>query len=237
MKELYTEGKYAEQFPDWHLEGSAHKVEDLLPSVLALIDKRQLAEIRIADIGAGVGGVLSHLEKRLHDVRPGVTVRVVGYEISPYAVEAAKVNFPQLEMRQRSVSADDGPYDLALFADVLEHLENPWELLRDIRKAASHIAVRQPLIESFSTFRNRNYRHQRLHWGHISYFNYYSFLDLAEATGWKPLDIKLTAPWELAGNKPRSWLHNLLTRMNRPMASHFMSGFYLCGTFEADSTT
>jgi SAM-dependent methyltransferase len=236
MKELYTEGKYAEQYPDWHLEDSPHKVEDLLPSILALIDSKNLAEIKIADIGAGVGGVLSHLEKQIREVRPTVTVRTVGYEISPYAVEAAKNLFPQLEMRQRSVNNDDGPYDVALFVDVLEHLENPWEILRVVRKVASHIAVRQPLLESFSTFRGRNYRHQRLHWGHIAYFNYYSFIDLAEATGWTPLHIKLTAPWELAGNKPRSWLHNLLTRMNRPMASHFMSGFYMCGTFQADLT-
>ena len=155
MKELYAEGKYAEQYPEWHLADSPGKVKDLLPSILALIDKKKLTDFKIADIGAGVGGVLSHLQERLHEVRPSVNVQVLGYEISPYAVEAAKKLFPEIEMRQRSVASDDGPFDVALFVDVLEHLENPWEILRDVRKVASHIAVRQPLLESFSTFRTQ----------------------------------------------------------------------------------
>jgi hypothetical protein len=62
-----------------------------------------------------------------------------------------------------------------------------------------HLLRHQPLLESFSTFRHDAYRIQRDSWGHVAFFNYRSFCDMASATGWRPLRADLVAPWEMAG--------------------------------------
>ena len=55
---LYTEGEYREQHPDWHLADSSGKAMDLMRGVLAVVDARNSDTLKVADIGAGVGGAL-----------------------------------------------------------------------------------------------------------------------------------------------------------------------------------
>jgi hypothetical protein len=160
-------------------------------------------------------------------------VEGIGFEVSQFAVEAGRKLFPHLDLRQKFFELTDGNFDAVLFVDVLEHLENPWDLLRRARATSEYMIVRQPLLENFSTFRHNNYRNQRQEWGHIGYFNYNSFMDMAIASGWKSFKVELLADWELAGHLGRhvSPLHKLFARANRKMASYLLSGFYLNGAF------
>ena len=231
---LYTEGEYLEQHPDWHLPDAPGKAMDLMTGLLAVVDSRKSNTFKIADIGAGVGGVLVEVVKQLNQIRPSLTVEGVGFEVSAFAVDAGRKLFPNLDLRRKFFEITDGTFDAVLFVDVLEHLENPWDLLRKARATSEYMIVRQPLLESFSTFRHDNYRNQRQEWGHIGYFNYNSFIDMATAAGWKPFKVELLAAWELAGHRSRhvSPLHKLLVRANRRMASYLLSGFYLNGAFQ-----
>lgn len=229
----YLTDEYGNQHPDWHLTDAPGKAEDLMESLLLVIEARKSKTFRIADIGAGVGGVLSEVSTRIAQKIPDLDVEAVGFEVAPYAIEICQKLFPTLEIHQKLFDASDGPFDAVLFVDVLEHLENPWEMLRNARQASEYMIVRQPLLEGFSTFRHNNYKDQRQHWGHISYFNYHSFMDMAEATGWKPVKVNLLASWELNNNQNNSSkiFHRLLVNVNRKMASYFLSGFYLNGVF------
>lgn len=231
---VYINGDYGLKHQDWHLVDAPGKAEDLMPGLLAAIESSGSNTFRLADIGTGVGGVLLEVVKQLNQVHKNLNVESVGFEISPLAVETGRKLFPNLNIRQKFFESSDGPFDAVMFVDVLEHLENPWEMLRTARNSSKYMIVRQPLLESFSTFRHNNYRDQREHWGHIGYFNYYSFMDMVEATGWKPLKVDLLASWELAGNKGQrvSPIYRLFVRANRLMASHFLSGFYLNGVFK-----
>ena len=94
---------------------------------------------------------------------------------------------------------------------------------------------RSPAVAgNFSTFRHNNYSGQRETWGHISFYSYRFFLDMAATTGWEPLHLDLLAPWELAGAaSPGGFIQNLIIKMNRVTASYFISGFYLNGVFRA----
>ena len=55
---LYTEREDREQHPDWHLADSSGKAMDLMRGVLAVVDARNSDTLKVADIGAGVGGAL-----------------------------------------------------------------------------------------------------------------------------------------------------------------------------------
>jgi SAM-dependent methyltransferase len=231
---LYASDGYAEKNPSWHLEDAPAKVGDILPACRAAIMDSGLATIRIADIGSGAGGVLNETLKQLRDAFPVLRIEGVGFEVSPFAIAKGREKFPQLDIREKFFSADDGPFSIALLVDVLEHLENPWEMLRTARATSRYLVVRQPLEEGFSFFRHNAYSKQREAFGHIGYFNWHSFLDMASATGWEPLKVDLLAAWELGTSRGSpSLLKRLFTNANRLMASHFLSGFYLVGAFRA----
>lgn len=229
----YTEGEYLARNPEWHLGDSPSKVEDILTALRAIVNSQKCDTLNIADVGAGMGGVLNGTLKQLQSYYPKLSIKGTGFEISPHAVQEASKHFPDLDIRQKFFEPSDGPFDIVMLIDVLEHLENPREMLRIAHESAHFMVVRQPLIESFSTFRHNGYREQREKIGHIGYFNYRSFLDMTECENWKPFKIALLAPWELAFHKNQSVspIHRLILRSNRELASYFMSGFYLVGAF------
>ncbi|HMP00868.1 MAG TPA: methyltransferase domain-containing protein [Gemmatales bacterium] len=232
--ELYLAGAYKSRHPDWHLADAPRKAADLQPGLDALLKEWNKQTLRLADVGAGTGGVLDQVLTRLRNAAPQLDIQGTGFEIAAEAVALGRQQFPHLDLREKSFTVDDGPFDAVMLVDVLEHLENPWALLREARAASSYLLVRQPLLENFSTFRHRNYRAERETWGHIGFFTYRSFLDLAAATGWQPVHIELRAPWELADAAPRrAWLQRLLVRLHREWASFFLAGFYLNGLFRA----
>jgi hypothetical protein len=229
---LYIDGDYARRHPGWHLADAPAKANDLQLGLTELLQRLPERQLRLADVGAGVGGVLNEVVKAVGKLDSGVRIDPVGFDISHYAIEEAQLLFPELPMRCKVLEPSDGPFDAILLVDVLEHVENPWELLRTARAASRFLLIRQPLIESVSTFRHDNYSFQRTQWGHIGYFNHRSLLDMTAATGWIPLKTALLAPWELATSARRGGIaQRLLCRMNRTIASQVLSGFYLNGLF------
>jgi hypothetical protein len=229
----YRSGAYLDNHPDWHLEDAPGKALDILPSLLAAVDRLGGSTVRLADVGAGLGGVIHETVKQLAVARPELDVQAVGYEIAEPAVLRGRELFPDVQLRNKAFEREDGRFDIVTFNDVLEHLENPWDMLRVAASTSRFMVVRQPLIANFSTFRHRAYRAQREHWGHIAYFSFDSFLDMAWATGWAPIDERLTPAWELhTGKARRRILAGWLTRFDKRWASFFTSGFYLLAAFE-----
>jgi hypothetical protein len=61
---------------------------------------------------------------------------------------------------------------------------------------------------------------------------------MAAATGWKPLRLRLAAPWEIGGpcgtggTTGLGPLKRLLTYLSREKASFLLEGFYLNGIFQ-----
>ena len=232
--QLYTTGEYGIQHSDWHLADAPNKVKDISAALKSLIERTRKPNLKIADIGSGVGGVLHETIKLLNHNYPNIEITGIGFEIASTAIETSRKIFPELDIRQKAFDHTDGRFDLVMFIDVLEHLENPWEILRIAKDSSEYMIIRQPLLENFSTFRHQNYQNQREHWGHIAYFNYHSFMDMTQSIGWEPINLDLSAPWELEGkDKGRaSSAHKFLVKTNRVMASYFLSGFYLNGLFQ-----
>ena len=234
---IYTNEQYATLHKDWHIEDTNAKVMDMSvfsPSILSAVNK---PEFNIADVGCGLGGVLHGMIKDLSR-QPGVKVTGAAFEISEYAATTGKQMFPELNWINRQLLETDGPYDVIMFIDVFEHLENPWEMLRLASKVAKFMLIRQPLLDNYSNFRTNNYKHQRDHWGHISFFNERSFIDMAKATGWSQFDTRLLASWELNTQEKDMnvpiWKRVLLKKYRTPL-SYLISGFYLNGLFKSDN--
>ncbi len=93
------------------------------PEVIALIPSEAK---QVLDIGCGAG----NLGRALKEARPGISVR--GIEIMPGpAMKAMEVLDGVLNASAESAMPDDWPApDCIVFADVLEHLVDPWGVLR-----------------------------------------------------------------------------------------------------------
>jgi hypothetical protein len=226
-------GYWGEQHEAW-IKNAPTKQADFIEGFVAAVDDSKKTNLRVVDIGGGTGWTLVETLKLAQQLRPNVTFRPTCYEIAPDAVAVGRSKFPELDLRQKFFDPADGPCDIAMLIDVLEHLENPWQMLRDVRSAASYLVVRQPLLTSLSLFRHDGYKAQREALGHIACFDVRQFKDMAYVCGWEPLKLDLVAEWEWPVNKGMKapFLKSMLVKWNRELMSYVMSGFYLNGAFK-----
>lgn len=96
------------------------------PEVVALVPESAKF---VVDVGCGAGGLGRALKRN----RPGVEVR--GIEIVPEQAERAKRVLDDVRIGSaEDVMPEDWPRpDCVIFADVLEHLVDPWSVLRNWR--------------------------------------------------------------------------------------------------------
>ncbi len=236
-EQRYVGDDYATRHPDWHLGDAPLKADDLISPTMEMIKAVNKPTVSVADVGGGVGGVMKQLQDRVKVQSPQTSFVPVIYEFASVAVEKGRTIFPEMDFRQKLLDEKDGPHDTIYLVDVLEHLEDPWSLLRICRTVAEYVVVRQPLLENYARFRHNDYASQRMNWGHITMYNARSFDDMMLGCGWKPLSVKLMAPWELSGVPMGrfGWLKKLLVKMSRINSSYFIDGFYMIGVYARTS--
>ncbi|MDB4349450.1 class I SAM-dependent methyltransferase [Omnitrophica bacterium] len=81
---------------------------------------------RVLDVGCACGATGEILKKR------GVK-EVIGVEFSPHACEEASRRLDKVflgDIQQMALPFEDGHFDCIIYADVLEHLTDPWTVLK-----------------------------------------------------------------------------------------------------------
>ena len=106
---------------------------------------------RVLDIGCGAGRSGAWLRAR------GAT-RIVGIEVDPASAELARAVYDEVHVAsvESALSGIDEPFDLILCADVLEHLVDPWSVVRRLREHATSettLAVSVPNIRNLGALR------------------------------------------------------------------------------------
>ena len=84
----------------------------------------------VLDVGCGSGATMMHLLEKGAD-------EVTGVEFSPVACEKAwenNLNVIKADIQKDELPFQEKTFDFILFADVLEHLYDPWKTLRDFTK-------------------------------------------------------------------------------------------------------
>jgi hypothetical protein len=160
-EDLYAGGSYLERNPTWHVEDSPWKAQQ----VLRMLDRHDLAPRTIAEVGCGAGEILKQLEQSLP------YASLVGYEISPKAIELAQPRASKrLRFELKDILKEDVRYDLVLLIDVIEHVENPFSFLRRIRERSEHTVLHIPLDISVQSVLKGTLLEKRADLGHIHYF-------------------------------------------------------------------
>jgi SAM-dependent methyltransferase len=220
---IYISGEYLRKNPDWHVDESPWKAKQLA----AFLRRNDLAPSTVYDIGCGAGEVLAQLQQHLP------SCDFTGYEISPQAFrmcqrrERRKLTFKLADIRD-----ENAYFDLALILDVIEHLEDYFTFLREIKSKARSFIFHVPLDLSVQTVA-RSYgllKRRALH-DHLHYFTKDTALRTLEDTGYAIRDHIYTPRSNEMGTEviqkllkfPRAALY----RAHQDTAVRFLGGYSL----------
>lgn len=202
---MYTDGTYSSLTSGtWHLEDSPLKAQWIKRMLLRHPDFRPKT---LCEIGCGAGGILAELQRSMPE-----ETEFTGYEISPQA-HVLSQQFANARCRFVLGSAFDDPrsFDLVLVMDVVEHIEDCFSFMRQVRPKGRMKIFHIPLDAHVSAIlRGRN------SWddvGHLHIFTKETALKSLEYSGHHILDWMLTDGALSAPNPGfRTRLGNLLRR-------------------------
>jgi ubiquinone/menaquinone biosynthesis C-methylase UbiE len=191
LEKIYIDGTYLEKNPDWHLEESPWKVDHIMP----MLKRHHLEPGTVCEVGCGTGEVLRLLQRQMAE-----TCTFWGYDISPQAIEISKaranerLRFKLADIRKEQ----DAFYDLILVLDVIEHLEDYFSFLREIKPKSRYKLLHIPLeISVQGVLRGKIFlRNRDLH-GHLHHFTKETALRMLEDIGYEVLDYSYSPEYEL----------------------------------------
>ena len=200
---FYTNGSYLEKNPDWHVEHSLWKADQ----VQKLLSQHSIEPSTACDVGCGAGAVLATLEPIWKNTT------LTGFDISPDCLalarrrQSARLTFKEIPVT--------GFFDVMLVLDVIEHVEDYFQLLRELRSHAKYKVFHIPLDLNVHSLLRNVLTINRSQFGHIHYFTKESALDTLKACGYQIVDWHYTpAIVDLGGNS----LKESITRRLRKLA-------------------
>ena len=157
-----------------------------------LIERRLPAGSRILDLGAGAGA----FSARLHDA--GYAVEALDVDETKWRAE--EVPFRVLDVDQGLPTSATGSYDGISCLEVIEHLENPWQFMREVFplvRPGGYLFLSTPNTTSFlsrAIFLIKGRFHQfdspDLLYGHINPMTAFEVETAATRAGWRVLEIR-----------------------------------------------
>ncbi len=188
---MYVDGDYLKNNPTWDVEDAPWKADH----IIRMMEKNHLEPATICEVGCGCGEILSQLQKRL----PATTI-FTGYEISPQAYELCRGRSnDRLSFHLKNYCEEQGdPCDLILLIDVIEHLEDYFRFLREIKDKSRYKILHIPLeMFALAVMYPRFLLGQRKRVGHLHHFSKDTALRILEDLGYEIIDYQYTAGYAL----------------------------------------
>jgi hypothetical protein len=223
---IYENGDYLRQNPSWHLEYSDWKAQRIMQA----ISRNSLVPKTICEVGCGAGGILQSLQTCMDR-----DVEFWGFDVSPQAMELClpkandRLHFKCQDIKMRS----DIFFDIVMAIDVIEHLEDYFGFLKEMKSLGVYKIFHIPLDISVQTvLRSTPITHLRKSVGHIHYFTKETALEALKDAGYELLDFFYTAQHvDLPGKTIKSHLaaipRRLFYSINQDLAVRFVGGYSL----------
>lgn len=223
---IYENGEYLNNNPGWHEEDAPWKAAQ----IIKILNANKITPKRVCEIGCGSGAVLSNIAKYFDS-----SVKFSGYEISPHAFAICKNH------KANNVSfylgdpfnQDLEKFDVAIAADVIEHVEDYFSFLRNLKPKSEYKIFHIPLdISVQMVVRCSPIIRARERVGHIHYFTKETALATLKDTGYEILDYFYTPGLLELPN--RSWKSKILKiprklmfYLNRDITVRILGGYSL----------
>jgi hypothetical protein len=186
--EIYKDGTYLKNNPDWNAGDSSFKAN----KILRLLGKHNVTLESVCEVGCGSGEILVQLSSKLPNVN------FLGVDISQDAINIAKAKETsqiRFELRDVTNNQFDQFFDLILVIDVIEHIENYFKFLRDVRPLGRYTMFHIPLdMYMWSLFRENMLIQSKERVGHIHVFTEDFIKSVLKDCGYKIIDRLYTEP-------------------------------------------
>lgn len=185
--DFYINGQYLQNNPGWHRDAAFWRAT----AVQRALQRNQIDPHTVCDVGCGVGEVLRLLQQTME---PGCTF--LGYDIAPYAIEQARTheNATLHFKRGDFLQEEHRHFDLLLMIGVLEHFENIFQVLRDLKGKSEYKLFLLPLdVTMTSALRNRLIEFRRAT-GHLHFFTKDIALAIFKDLGYEMVDCFYVLP-------------------------------------------
>jgi ubiquinone/menaquinone biosynthesis C-methylase UbiE len=144
----------------------------------------------ILDIGAGDGSVLEELNNaNIGDKLHAVEISESGCNSIRKKALNKVCSVEQFD--GYNIPAEEGQYELGLAVHVLEHVEHERTFLYEISRTCKYLYIEVPLELTLNVNKNINISS---HFGHINFYNAYTFQNLLNSCGLEVLEFKQFPP-------------------------------------------
>jgi len=179
LKGMY-DAQYSDRTEEWRRIGAVGKADNIVDVTAG----RTFANV--IEIGAGDGNILAELSRR------HFCPQLTAVEISDSAIrQIKKKNIPELvEVKQfdgYTLPFADAQFDLAICSHVIEHVEHPRQLLREIKRISRQQVFEVPIDFSFRV--DEKFKHFEAY-GHINIYTPALFNFLLYSEGFEILQNK-----------------------------------------------
>jgi hypothetical protein len=222
-RELYLSGEYLQKNPDWHSKESPWKAEQ----ILQMIHRNNLLPETICEVGCGAGEILHQLKLSLNS-----NCKFWGYEISPQAFSLCiKKSDEQLIYKLKDFFEEESFYDLILIIDILEHLEDYFTFLRQIKLRGKYKIFHIPLeMNLLNLLKSGFYEKVREQTGHIHYFTKDIVIDFLCEMGYEVIDFYYTGYFierkeKNLRNHIMTFIRQLLFKINQDWTVRLLGGW------------
>lgn len=222
MRNIYQNGEYLANNPNWHQEDARWKSQH----ILRMLKKASLSPMTVCDVGCGTGDVIAELSKTMR------SCKFHGFDISEQIIRTASKH----KSNNIEFSIGDLPKsrcDLIMLIDVIEHVENITDLLKNIKKCGDYKLFHIPLNLSVTGILKKDFFvRERLSVGHIHIFSKDIALSLLRENGYEIIAWEYTAPAiDRTDDRTISRLGKImrviLRSINPDFAAKFAGGFSL----------
>jgi GT2 family glycosyltransferase/trans-aconitate methyltransferase len=178
------------KYPHLHIEDSKGKIEELSKVIPSDFRVRT-----ILNVGSDADLITQAIGKRY-----GAS-QIDTLDLSDQVIELSRItltNFSKSEVKQCTLEEykPTRSYDLIMFINVLEHLNDPINTLKTAAKLSKFLAVRSPLEESFINRLEKKYfgkDYQKVmeqRYGHIQHFSQESFKEILNTGGFDVINTE-----------------------------------------------
>lgn len=184
---MYQNQQYLQNNPTWHSEDAAYKVQQ----VLSLLYSSNIPYSSIIEVGCGSGEILKKLAQQI-----STSISFAGYDISQDAITiATSKNDTAVEFYCKDFTQENTSSDVLLVMDVVEHIENYFQFLRDIQPKSNYTIFHIPLdMCVWALFREDILIESKNRVGHLHNFTEKFLMQILQETGFQVLIKKYTKP-------------------------------------------
>ena len=187
--DIYADGTYLKNNPGWDAEDSLFKAG----KILKLLKNHKLSIESVCEIGCGSGEILVQLSSKLPS-----NIKFLGVDVSPDAINiAGKKATSQIQFELKDITTEKTlrHFDLVLIMDVIEHVENYFQFLRDIFPMSRYTIFHIPIdLSLWTLLREKMLIESKERVGHIHNFTEDFVKSILTDCGYKIIDQIYTEP-------------------------------------------